>query len=75
MEKLSKEVNFKIDKVLCDEVKEIAASKFPLRNISSYADAVREALIQFVKKNQRYKNKTEVRHITSNNQKEQIETI
>jgi len=54
---LSKEINLKIDQDLLDEVKEITQNKYPLRKISSYAEATREALIDFIKKNQRYKNK------------------
>lgn len=54
---MSKEINLKIDQDLLDEVKEITQNKYPIRKISSYAEATREALIDFVKKNQRYKNK------------------
>jgi len=43
-----------LDKTLVEQVKEIARSKFPLRNINSYAEATREALIEFVKRNQKY---------------------
>ena len=57
VEKLSKEVSLKIDQDLLDEVKEITKNKFPLRKIEFYSEAVREALIEFIKKNQRYKNK------------------
>lgn len=57
MEKLSREINLKIDQDLLDEIKEITQNKYPLRKISSYAEATREALIDFIKKNQRYKNK------------------
>jgi len=55
-------ITLKIDQKLLDEVKTIADNKFPLRNISSYAEATREALIEFIKKNQRY-SKKEVSHI------------
>jgi len=51
---LSKEINLKIDQKLLDKVKIITKNKFPLRNITSYAEAVREALIEFVKKNPKY---------------------
>jgi len=54
---MSKEINFKINKDLCEEAKEIAQNKFPLRKIEFYSDAIREAIIEFIKKNQRYKNK------------------
>ncbi len=50
-------ITIQIDKDLMNEVKEITQNKYPLRKISSYAEATREALIDFVKKNQRYKNK------------------
>ena len=43
-----------LDRDLIEKVKEIARSKFPLRNINSYAEATREALIEFVKRNQKY---------------------
>jgi len=44
----------KMDQTLMDEVLNIAKYKFPLRNINSYAEATREALIEFIKKNRRY---------------------
>lgn len=47
-------ITLKIDQKLLDEVKIIAEHKFPLRNITSYAEATREALIEFVKKNQKF---------------------
>ena len=45
-----------LDRALVEQVKEIARNKFPLRNINSYAEATREALIEFVKSNQKYCN-------------------
>jgi len=51
---LPKEINLKIDQKLLNKVKAITKNKFPLRNISSYAEAVREALIEFVKKNSKF---------------------
>ena len=51
---MSKEINLKIDQKLLDKVKIITKNKFPLRNITSYAEATREALIEYVKKNQKY---------------------
>lgn len=45
-----------LDRALVEQVKEIARSKFPLRNINSYAEATREALIEFVNKNKKYCN-------------------
>ena len=50
-------ITIQIDKDLMNEVKSIAKNKYPLRKIDFYAEAAREALIDFVKKNQRYKNK------------------
>ena len=54
---MSKEITLKIDQDLLDEVRTLTQNKFPLRKIEFYAEAVREALIDFIKKNQRYKNK------------------
>ena len=51
---MPKEINLKIDQKLLNKVKAITKNKFPLRNISSYAEAVREALIEFVKKNSKF---------------------
>ena len=45
-----------LDRTLVEQVKEIARNKFPLRNINSYAEATREALIEFVKRNQKHCN-------------------
>lgn len=70
---MSAEINIKIDKNLGDEVKEIAQKKFPLRNIEFYSEAIREALIEFVKKNQKFKNKSnnsETNQSTSSNQEQ-----
>lgn len=50
-------VNIKIEPDLIEKVKTIAENKFPLRNITSYAEATREALIEFCKKNQRFSKK------------------
>lgn len=55
MKKMSKAyITLKIEEKLLDEVKSIAKNKFPLRNISSYAEATREALIEFANKNRKY---------------------
>ena len=51
---MSKEINLKIDQKLLNKVKTITKNKFPLRNITSYAEAVREALIEFVNKNPKF---------------------
>ena len=51
---MSKEITLKIDQDLLDEVRNITQNKFPLRKIEFYSEAVREALIEFVRKNQRY---------------------
>lgn len=77
MKKLSKEKTLKIDQDLLDEVKEIAQTKYPLRKIVFYAEAVREALIEFIKKNQRYKNKTtknDTKQAITQNQENTIKT-
>lgn len=50
-------INIKLEPELVEKVKTIAENKFPLRNITSYAEAVREGLIEFVKKNQKYTKK------------------
>lgn len=42
-----------IDRDLMEKVKKIVKKKKPLRKINSYAEATREVLIDFVKKNQR----------------------
>ena len=54
---MSKIVTLKIDQDLLDEIRELTQNKYPLRKISSYAEATREALIDFIKKNQKFKNK------------------
>ena len=50
-------INIKLDPELVEKVKTIAENKFPLRKITSYAEATREALIEFVKRNQKYAKK------------------
>ena len=59
-----------LDRDLLNKVKIIVRKKKPLRKINSYAEATREVLIDFVKKNQR---------ILSNNlpknSENQVETI
>lgn len=60
-------INIKLEPELVEKVKTIAENKFPLRNINSYAEATREALIEFVKKNQKYAKKP-----TTQNQLETI---
>ena len=47
-------INIKLEIELVEKVKIIAENKFPLRNITSSAEATREALIEFVKRNQKY---------------------
>ena len=49
--------NIKIETDLIEKVKTIAENKFPLRNITSYAEATREALIEFCKKNKKFSKK------------------
>jgi hypothetical protein len=51
---MAKEINLKIDQNLLDKVRIITKNKYPLRNITSYAEATREALIEYVKKNLKY---------------------
>ena len=60
-------ITLQLDRDLIEKVKEIARSKFPLRNINSYAEATREALIEFVNKNKKYCNQ--------DSNQDQIETI
>ena len=60
-------INIKLEPELVEKVKTIAENKFPLRKITSYAEATREALIEFVKRNQKYAKKPTIQN--------QIETI
>lgn len=46
-----------LDKELLENILEIVKNKFPLRKINTYAEATREALYEFIKKNRRYENK------------------
>ena len=50
-------ITLKVEQSLLDEVKSIAESKYPLRKINFYSEAVREALIDFVKRYKPYYNK------------------
>lgn len=50
-------ITLQLDRDLIEKVKEIAQNKFSLRKINSYAEATREALIEFVKKNQKHSKK------------------
>jgi len=43
-----------LDKDLVEKVKAIVKKKKPLRKINSYAEATREVLIDFVRKNQKF---------------------
>lgn len=47
-------INIRLDSELVEKVKIIAKKKFSIRNINSSAEATREVLIEFVKKNQKY---------------------
>ena len=49
---MSDVINAKIRKNLAEKVLTIAKQKFPLRNVDNYTEAIREALIEFVKSNQ-----------------------
>jgi len=42
-----------MDQNILEKVREIAQKKHPLRNINTYAEAVRESLIDFVNKNKK----------------------
>jgi len=53
---MSKEITLKIDQIILDKIKAITKIKFPLRNITNYAEATREALIDYVRKNQKFLN-------------------
>lgn len=77
MKKLSENTTLKIDTELLEQVKRIAQNKYPLRKIEFYSEAVREALIEFIKKNSRYNNKPESKQVqsNSNNQQKQIESV
>ena len=48
-------ININVEQSLADEVKIITKKKFPLRKIEFYSEAIKEALIDFVRKNQEYK--------------------
>ena len=50
-------ITLQLDRNLIEKVKTIAENKFTLRNINSYAEATREALLEFCKKNQRFSKK------------------
>jgi len=50
-------VNLNVDYDLADEVLIITQNKFPRRKISFYSEAIKEALIEFVKENQKFKDK------------------
>ena len=47
-------ITLKIEQDILDEVKIIAENKFPLRKITFYSEAVREALYEFIKRNKKY---------------------
>jgi len=51
-------VSLKMELILMDDVKSIASIKWPVRNITTYAEAAREALIEFVEKNKEPKTET-----------------
>ena len=59
--------SIQLDKDLVEKVKAIIRKKKPLRKINSYAKAIREVLIDFVNKNQKFL----VQEIKQN----QIETV
>lgn len=51
---MSKTVNINVNRELAEKVKIIAENKFTLRTIDFYSEAIHEALIDWVKKNNRY---------------------
>lgn len=51
MKKMSNEINIKVDKSLAKKALKIAKKKYQLRKIVYHSDAVREIIIDFVKKN------------------------
>ena len=69
---MSKKINLKINQDLMEEVKSIAANKWPRRKITTYSGAIIEALIEFVKRNQKFNNKQEKNQTIAKNQKETI---
>lgn len=54
MKEKSKKITLKINEDLLSQVKAIAKNKFNLREIDSYAEATREGLLEFIKKNKKY---------------------
>ena len=57
----TEKVFIKLEKNLANKVLVIASKRFPLRNIDKYAEAVREALIEFIKNSERLlEKKTEI---------------
>ncbi len=56
-----------LDRDLVEKVKTIVKKKKPLRKINSYAEAIREVLIDFVNRNQKF--------LTQEINQNQIETI
>lgn len=59
-----------LDRDLVEKVKAIVKKKKPLRKINSYAEATREVLIDYVRKNQKFLTKN-----INQNQTETIETV
>ena len=51
-------INVKVDRNLAKKILKIASLKFELRNIENHAEAVREALIEFIKNNTKYLKKS-----------------
>ena len=47
-------ITLQLDRDLIEKVKAIVKKKKPLRKINSYAEATREVLIDFVRKNQKF---------------------
>lgn len=53
-------ITLKIDQDLLDKVKKITQKKHPLRKISTYAEATRESLIEFIEKNKKLLEKAKI---------------
>ena len=52
-------ITLQLESTLIEEVKELVGNKYPFLKINSYAEAVRQVLTEFSKKNQRFKDKNQ----------------
>ena len=71
---MSEKTNIKLEKDFVEKVLKIAQTKFELRNIDSYAEAVREALIEFIKNNKKYLKKINQNTSSIENQEEVVKS-